>query len=114
MSKLLAAHPLVTHLDPELPFVPMDDLLMEQVLVNLLENAAKYSPAGSPIEITARAADHELVVEVADRGRGLAEEDLPRIFEKFYRAKSSTSRSGAGLGLAILSESAAFSSVLRD
>lgn len=101
MSKLLAAHPVVTHLDPELPFVPMDDLLMEQVLVNLLENAAKYSPAGSPIEITARAADHELVVEVADRGRGLAEEDLPRIFEKFYRAKSSTSRSGAGLGLAI-------------
>jgi two-component system sensor histidine kinase KdpD len=97
----LKGHSIVTHVQPELPFVPMDDLLIEQVLANLLENAAKYSPPGTPIELTAFANATILTVEVADRGPGLPQTDLNRVFEKFYRAANSSGRPGAGLGLAI-------------
>jgi len=100
-SDQLKDHPVVTRLEPELPFVPMDDLLIEQVLINLLENAAKYSPPGAPIELTASEESGRLVVEVADRGAGLAPEDLERVFEKFFRSNSAIARPGAGLGLAI-------------
>jgi two-component system sensor histidine kinase KdpD len=101
-ARQLANHPVTTRLDPELPFVPTDEVLIEQVLVNLLENAAKYSPSGSPIELSARdESGEQVVVEVSDRGQGLPGDDLERIFEKFYRAPSSTGRAGAGLGLAI-------------
>jgi two-component system sensor histidine kinase KdpD len=100
-SQQLKDHPVVTHLQPELPFVPMDDLLIEQVLANLVENAAKYSPPGTPIELTAFANDTILTVEVADRGPGVPHTDLERVFEKFYRAANSRGRPGAGLGLAI-------------
>ena len=79
----------------------MDDLLVEQVLVNLLENAAKYAPTGSPIELNAVADGGRLTVEVADRGPGLPLDEISRVFEKFYRGRDSTRRSGAGLGLAI-------------
>ena len=97
----LCDHPLVTQIDPELPLVPMDDLLVEQVLLNLLDNAAKYSPAGSPIEIRARLEGNQLAVAVADHGPGLPNADLERVFEKFYRSVRSLGRPGAGLGLAI-------------
>jgi two-component system sensor histidine kinase KdpD len=100
-SQQLKGHSIVTHVQPELPFVPMDDLLIEQVLANLLENAAKYSPPGTPIELTAFANATILTVEVADRGPGLPQTDLNRVFEKFYRAANSSGRPGAGLGLAI-------------
>jgi two-component system sensor histidine kinase KdpD len=100
-AQQLKDHSIVTHLQPELPFVPMDDLLIEQVLANLLENAAKYSPPGTPIELTAFANGAILTVEVADRGPGIPQADLDRVFEKFYRAANSSGRPGAGLGLAI-------------
>jgi two-component system, OmpR family, sensor histidine kinase KdpD len=101
MAGPLKTHPIVTHLPEDLPFVPMDDLLIEQVLVNLLENAAKYSPPDSPIELTARAESDRLSIVVSDHGPGLPEAERDRIFEKFYRAANSKGRSGAGLGLAI-------------
>jgi len=101
MTRPLENHPLVMQMASELPFVPMDELLMEQVLVNLLDNATKYSPPGSPIEIRASESDGRLVVEVADRGPGLSPEDLTRVFEKFYRASATVQKPGAGLGLAI-------------
>jgi len=85
---------------PDLPLVPMDDVLIEQVLVNLLDNALKYTPAGSPIEIIATATDQNVTVEVADHGPGLPPGEEDRIFEKFYRAQPAAGR-GAGLGLAI-------------
>jgi two-component system sensor histidine kinase KdpD len=91
---------LVTRLPERLPMVPVDDVLIEQVLVNLLDNAAKYSPSEPPIELTARAEGNAVVVEVADRGPGLDPDDLERIFEKFYRGKRPPGR-GVGLGLAI-------------
>jgi two-component system sensor histidine kinase KdpD len=101
LSQQLKSHPVVTHLQPDLPFMPMDDLLIQQVLVNLLENAAKYSPPGAPIELTAFTNETMLTVEVADRGLGLSESELAHVFEKFYRAPGSSGRPGAGLGLTI-------------
>lgn len=74
---------------------------MVQVLVNLLDNALKYSPPGSPIEVAARTVDDTLEIMVADRGSGVPPEDLERIFDKFYRVHRPTGVSGTGLGLAI-------------
>jgi two-component system sensor histidine kinase KdpD len=101
LSRQLQDHEVVTQLPPDLPLVPMDDLLIQQVLINLLENAAKYAPPKSPIEVRVLVSDGRLTVDVADRGPGLPPNDLERVFEKFYRAPSSTGRPGAGLGLAI-------------
>jgi len=95
----LAGRPITTDLPPELPLVPIDDVLIEQVLINLLENAAKYTPAGSPIEVSARAARGEVLVTVADRGPGVPPEESEKIFEKFHRAARGAG--GVGLGLAI-------------
>jgi two-component system sensor histidine kinase MprB len=82
--------------------VRVDPVLMERAVSNLLDNAVKYSPPGAPIEVTVR--DGEVVV--ADHGPGVAEEDLPRIFDRFYRAAAARSKPGAGLGLAIVREAA--------
>lgn len=73
-----------------------------RVLCNLLENAARYSPPAQPIELEARRDGDQLVFSVADRGPGVSENDIPRIFEPFYRAKGATPDAGrAGLGLSI-------------
>ena len=100
MERLLRGRPVVTRVPQDLPLVPIDDVLIEQVLINLLENAVKYTPAGSEIELTARVGDGMVTVGVADRGTGVPLGDEARLFEKFYRGRSSTSH-GAGLGLAI-------------
>ena len=101
LTRQLKDHPVSTHLEADLPFVPLDDLLVQQVLVNLLENAARHTPAGTPIEVSAKKDDNSIVVEVADRGPGLPPGDPTRLFEKFYRAGDASARTGAGLGLAI-------------
>jgi two-component system sensor histidine kinase MprB len=85
--------PTVVHVDP---------MLIERAVSNLIDNALKYSPPGAPIEITVR--DGEVVV--ADHGPGIAAEDMPRIFDRFYRAAGARSKPGAGLGLAIVREAA--------
>jgi two-component system sensor histidine kinase MprB len=82
--------------------VQADPVLLERAVSNLLDNAVKYSPPGAPIEVTVREGE----VVVADHGPGVAEEDLPRIFDRFYRAASARSLPGAGLGLAIVREAA--------
>jgi two-component system sensor histidine kinase KdpD len=84
----------------DLPLVALDPAIIEQVLINLLENATKYTPPGSPIDIIARVADGELQVDVADRGPGIAREDAERVFDKFYRVREGEG-GGAGLGLTI-------------
>jgi two-component system sensor histidine kinase KdpD len=76
-------------------------LLIQQVLVNLLENAVRHTPPGTPIEIAAALDGRTLVVEVSDRGPGLPSGDPDRLFEKFYRAVAAGMQSGSGLGLAI-------------
>jgi two-component system, OmpR family, sensor histidine kinase MprB len=82
--------------------VSVDPVLVERAVGNLLDNAIKYSPPGAPIEVTVR--DGEVVV--ADHGPGIAAEDLPRIFDRFYRAAAARAKPGAGLGLAIVREAA--------
>jgi two-component system sensor histidine kinase MprB len=90
----------VTSLSPTL--VQVDPVLVERAVSNLLDNAVKYSTAGTPIEVTVR--DGEVVV--ADHGPGISEEDMPRIFDRFYRAAAARAKPGAGLGLAIVREAA--------
>ena len=100
LGKRLAGRRVTTKVPPDLPLVPMDDVLMEQVLVNLLDNTLKYTPAGSPIEVIATATDETLTVEIADHGPGLQHGEQDRVFDKFYRGEPVGAR-GAGLGLAI-------------
>jgi two-component system sensor histidine kinase KdpD len=88
-------------LPPDLPPVGMDLALMTQVLVNLLDNALKYSPPDESIEIAARQDGGRIAVEVADRGPGVPEADLTRVFDKFYRIPVPEGAGGTGLGLAI-------------
>ena len=99
----LGGRPVRTDLPDDLPLVPVDAVLLEQVFVNLLENAAKYTPPGSPIDVVARAAHGAIAIEVADRGPGIATGDPSRLFDKFVRGPNtgSTGSTGAGLGLAI-------------
>ena len=78
---------------------PLDAVLIQQVLINLLENAARYSEATTPIEVRARANKLTVEISISDRGRGLPEGEETKIFEKFYRAEKG--KGGAGLGLTI-------------
>jgi two-component system sensor histidine kinase KdpD len=96
----LAGHPVSLRLPPDLPLVQIDALLLERVIINLLENAMKYTPPGTPVEISGRVQDRELLVAVADRGPGLPAGQEELIFEKFYQVAPGRSR-GAGLGLTI-------------
>ena len=96
----LGARPVESHVPPDL-LAPFDGVLMEQVLVNLLENAAKYTGERTLLEISAERGDGEVKITVADRGPGLAEGEEERVFEKFHRARTEHAALGAGLGLAI-------------
>jgi two-component system sensor histidine kinase KdpD len=79
----------------------VDPLLLETVLVNLLENAVKYTPAGSPIEVRLAREEGAALIEVADRGPGLPPGEEARVFERFYRAADSHRSRGTGLGLTV-------------
>jgi two-component system sensor histidine kinase KdpD len=96
----LGARPVLTRIPADLPLVPLDGVLIEQLLLNLIDNALKYTPEASPIEIAASVDDGGVAVEVADRGPGLAPEDQQRVFDKLYRGQAEAGR-GSGLGLAI-------------
>jgi K+-sensing histidine kinase KdpD len=102
LESQLEGRPVRTDLPADLPLVSVDAVLLEQVFVNLLENATKYTPAGSPLEIVARAnpTGRAIAIEVADRGPGIDSGDESRLFEKFFRGRQ-TGSTGAGLGLAI-------------
>jgi two-component system sensor histidine kinase KdpD len=95
----LAGRDVQVALPPDLPLVACDPVLLEQALVHLLENAAKYG-AGS-IELRARVLDEDVLVEVDDRGPGIAEGQETQIFDKFFRGVPDGSRGGVGLGLSI-------------
>jgi two-component system, OmpR family, sensor histidine kinase KdpD len=85
----------------KLPLVPMDFVLVSRVLVNVIDNALKYSPAHLPIEIRAQTSDKYLKITVTDHGEGIPTEDLEHIFDKFYRVQRPDNVSGTGLGLSI-------------
>ncbi len=103
-AKVLAGHSVAVELAPDLPLLPLDEVLFEQALFNVLDNAAKYAPAGTQVTLRAwaDAAQQEVRLQVLDEGRGIAADALPSIFEKFYRAPEvDRRRAGTGLGLAI-------------
>lgn len=88
--------------DPSaLHWVRVDPILVEQVLVNLLENAAKYSPAGAPVTVRARIGTNEAVLEVEDRGPGIAADEQEKVFDRFYRVTQHGRAAGAGVGLTV-------------
>ena len=97
----LANHHVVTDLPHDLPLVEIDAVLIERVFANLLENAGKYTPAGSTVTISARAEAPHLLVTVTDDGPGLPEGKEEALFEKFTRGEKESAVSGVGLGLAI-------------
>jgi signal transduction histidine kinase len=91
----------VVHLSSELPVIRGDGVRLRQVLANLLENAVKYSPSGSSVEVEAAASDGRVLIEVTDRGSGIAPENHAVIFEKFGRVRGADAKPGTGLGLYI-------------
>jgi two-component system sensor histidine kinase KdpD len=104
----LGGRKIATDVSKEVLEVNGDPVLLEQALINLLENAAKHTPAGSPLDLAARlvkahdAEKDEVVFEVADRGPGLASGDEQRVFEKYYRGVEGRGVHGFGLGLAVV------------
>jgi two-component system sensor histidine kinase KdpD len=101
-SKILALHRIKVHLPPDLPMVALDMVLFEQVLFNLLDNAAKHAPIGSEITIDASRDGETVTLRILDEGEGIPPSDVEHIFEKFYRAGGADRRrAGTGLGLAI-------------
>jgi two-component system sensor histidine kinase KdpD len=100
MEDRLRGREVQTNVPRDLPLVPFDSALIEQVLINLLENATKYTPMGSPIDVTARVRGRWIEIEVADRGPGVDPKNAERVFDKFFRAREGEG-GGAGLGLTI-------------
>ncbi len=101
-SKILADHRIEVHLPADLPMLGLDMVLFEQALFNLLDNAAKYAPAGTLIRLEAEQESNQVILRVIDEGPGIAAGDLDQIFEKFHRGRGADrGRAGTGLGLAI-------------
>lgn len=102
MESLLQGREVKLDLPAEIPPVKLDYLMIDQVLTNLLENALRYTPASSPIEVTILPNETELLLSVADRGPGIPQSDLERIFQTFYRVIGpARSRGGTGIGLSV-------------
>jgi two-component system sensor histidine kinase KdpD len=101
-AKILARHRVTVDMPVDLPMIRVDPVLFEQVLFNLLDNAAKYAPAGTAIRIEAWADSDSVVFQVMDEGPGIPPADLERVFDTFYRVrKGDQVRAGTGLGLSI-------------
>ncbi|HKU61354.1 MAG TPA: ATP-binding protein, partial [Gemmatimonadales bacterium] len=107
LEEQLARHPVEVDLPPNLPLVPVDELLVEQVFINLLENAARYTPPRTPVAVRAWESDSAVWVEVADGGPGIPVEAAELVFRKFYRGAKAKNDDGneavpgSGLGLTI-------------
>ncbi len=100
----LRARPFTVLLPADLPLVRVDNAMIPQVIHNLVDNALRYTPEGTPIEISAWTTDANVIVKVADQGPGLADDERAKVFLRFYRgraARPTGTRSGVGLGLTI-------------
>lgn len=102
LKQLLVRHPVDVRIPDDLPSARMDSAHIKEVLVHLLENAAKYSPSDAPIRITAEAKDRIITISIADRGPGIDDFEQSLVFEKFYRGRNQRVQvHGTGMGLAI-------------
>ncbi len=102
LKQLLVQHPVDVRIPATLPNARMDTAHIKEVLVHLIENAAKYSPPDAPIRITAEAKDATLIINIADRGPGIDDFEQSLVFEKFYRGRNQRVQvHGTGMGLAI-------------
>lgn len=101
MKNKLGQKQVFLHIDPELPLIPFDKTLMKEVLINLLDNAIKYSLPETPIDIFAILQKNKVIVSIGDRGEGIILKEADKLFDKFYRGQSSGTERGLGLGLAI-------------
>jgi two-component system sensor histidine kinase KdpD len=101
MEERLTGRNIQIHVPQGVPLIAVDFVLIVHVIHNLLDNALKYSPAGSPLEVQASVHGDEVHIAVLDRGVGIPEDDLERIFDKFYRVQHPQQVTGTGLGLAI-------------
>jgi two-component system sensor histidine kinase KdpD len=101
-NKILVRHKVSLELAADLPMLELDAVLFEQVLFNLLDNAAKYSPADTTISIRSQRDRDQVILQIIDEGEGIPPAELDSVFDKFYRAqKGDHVRPGTGLGLAI-------------
>ncbi|HEY8909373.1 MAG TPA: sensor histidine kinase KdpD, partial [Desulfosporosinus sp.] len=101
LGETLTNRPLDINVQPGLSLVQADGILIEQVLINLLDNALKYSRQGSKIVVTTQQRGKQIETAVANQGEGIPDADLSKVFDKFYRLNSPLQVSGTGLGLAI-------------
>ncbi len=101
VGSLLKHRQVEVDIPAKLPLISVDFVLFSRVLVNVIDNALKYSPPDKPIQIKARTSNQSLEISIADRGEGIPAEDLERIFDKFYRVQRPDNVSGTGLGLSI-------------
>ena len=101
LQKRLEGREVKVSIPPGIPMIYADSVLIEQVLINLLENAVRYTPAGSPLQISVEITPFTVEVFVADHGPGVPKGMEAKIFEKFYRVRQESAQSGVGLGLAI-------------
>ena len=101
-ARVLADHRVEVQSAPDLPLLSLDPVLLEQVMVNLLDNAAKYARPGTLVSVMTETSPDGVTIKVVDEGTGLPDGDLERIFDPFYRTvRGDRQRAGTGLGLAI-------------
>ena len=103
LKSRLNNHKLTVDMPQEVLFVPMDDKLIEQVIINLVDNAVKYTPEGSLLNIKVYREKNNVYFEISDNGPGINKEDIKHLFEIFYKGNKNNpdSRRGVGLGLSI-------------
>lgn len=101
LDERLKSHHVQIQIPEDLPLVPIDELLIEQVFINLLENAAKYTLSGTEIMVSAWSEPDAVVVEISDRGPGIPRQEAETVFQRFYRLPRDERGSGSGLGLTI-------------
>src|SRR3546814_469924 len=87
-ASLTQGHDIRIAVDPDMPLLRVDYILIEQVLINLLDNAAKYSPKGSPIDLRLSRRKDAVMMEVTDQGQGIPPAELEQVFDMFYRVKA--------------------------
>lgn len=101
ITKKLGNRPINITLPDNLPLIPLDDVLIQEVFMNLIDNAIKFTPPHSAIDISASLERDKVIINVEDRGPGIMHDEVNKLFEKFYRGRMLTTERGLGLGLAI-------------